>query len=107
MGYSLKIISASALVEITNAEYIRDNTEPEPLWRASTKIDKILLGKVPVTEINFEHGYNICDEIYALPKVGDKWVVYFSDRNDVFSVWNAYPASVARDAAAHLKLNGS
>lgn len=107
LDYTLGLISASALVEITSAEYIRDTTEPEPLWRATATVEKVLLGKITSTEVYFEHGHEICDEIYPIPKVADRWVVYFSDPSDVVALRNSYPASVALEADARLKLNGN
>jgi len=97
-GYSTGAISGVALVTIKATKFIREPSGDAHPWAAAATIDQVVRGSYETKTVNFERGWGstACDEGYAPPTPGDRWIVYFwkQPRGEQV-VWATYPLAVA------------
>jgi hypothetical protein len=106
MGHERKIFSAVTLVRIVRAGYTSKAFSDAHPWRASAKVEQVLLGSYTTKEVQFERGFgsSACDDGRPVPKARELWVVYFwSPPDNSKVVWISYPANVAFGADPRIK----
>lgn len=104
-GYDRKIISAVALVRITNAKYLAEPIADSHPWRVSGRIERVYRGGFATETVQFERGFGSswCDDGEAMPNPGDLWVVYYWKMPEgKQAVWQSYPMKVAIGADPRL-----
>lgn len=97
-GYRKGAISAVAFVTIESAEYTSPALSDSHPWSATAKIGRVIKGAYSARTVKFVRGWGsaACDDGQPLPKVGDRWVVYFwkpPERDQ--EAWATYPIDVA------------
>lgn len=97
-GYSTGAISGVALVTIKSTKFVREPYGDAHPWAAAATIDQVVRGSYEAKTVSFVRGWGstACDEGYAPPTPGDRWIVYFRKRPQGEQVvWASYPLRVA------------
>jgi hypothetical protein len=106
-GYAMGAISAIARVTVEAASYSAAPFADAHPWSATATVVQLVRGTYAPKRLHFTRGWGAaaCDEGYAVPKVGDLWIIYFTEqRNGDPIVWASYPVSIAADADMSLQL---
>lgn len=97
-GNAAGAISSIVVVTIDEAHYTGSPDGDVHVWTAVATINRLMRGSYVAKTVSLTRGFGsaACDEGYALPKPGDRWVVYFSKRSPADqAVWNTFPLEIA------------
>lgn len=104
-GYDRGVISGVAFVTVKFTKFISEPIADAHPWAADATIDQVVRGDYDAKTVSFERGWGsaACDEGYAPPTPGDRWVLYFwKQPNGEQLVWASYPFAVVSISDATL-----
>lgn len=109
-----------ALVRVTDARHLsnpviqklqRINANYQKPWRVTAKVEKMIVSDGSPELVTFDRGWGsaACDDGTAMPRRGDRWVVYYTSATPIGSaqVLESYPLPVASRVDPRLHGKGS
>lgn len=108
LAYAYKIgsITSVAIVRIVKAQFIAKPSGDAHPWQAYGVVEQTLRGSVSSKIVRFKRGLGsgACDDGRPPPKIGERWVVYYSRYSPREEpIWQSYPAKMAFEIDPQLR----
>lgn len=109
-----------ALVSITDAHHLSNqviqkqqelDANYQAPWRVTARVAKMIVGDGSPELVVFDRGWGggSCDDGTAMPRQGDRWVIYYTSDNPIgpAQVLESYPLPIASRIDPRLQSDGS